>query len=77
MVRSRQGPGWRGWCGKAHPADADRIAAFGLSGEVYVSEDAGVSWRKSTREFGEIRAVICRDLSGGFSEAKPTDTAGK
>ena len=27
-------------------------------GEVHVSEDAGASWRKLAREFGEIRAAV-------------------
>jgi hypothetical protein len=40
-----------------HPADGARIVAFSLFGEVYVSEDAGESWRKIAREFGEIRAA--------------------
>jgi hypothetical protein len=42
----------------AYPADANRIVAFSLFGEVYVSEDAGASWRKIAREFGEIRAAV-------------------
>jgi hypothetical protein len=46
------------WCLATHPADADRIVAFSLFGEVYVSEDAGTSWRKIAREFGEIRAAV-------------------
>jgi photosystem II stability/assembly factor-like uncharacterized protein len=45
------------WGLATHPADADRIVAFSLFGEVYVSEDAGISWRKIGREFGEIRAA--------------------
>lgn len=46
-------------CGLAtHPAAADRIVAFTLFGEVYVTEDAGASWRKIAREFGEIRAAV-------------------
>lgn len=45
------------WGLATHPADADRILAFSLFGEVYVSEDAGDSWGKITREFGEIRAA--------------------
>jgi photosystem II stability/assembly factor-like uncharacterized protein len=45
------------WGLAAHSADADRIVAFSLFGEVYVTEDAGVSWRKIAREFGEIRAA--------------------
>jgi hypothetical protein len=39
-------------------ADPNRIVAFSLFGEVYVSEDAGASWRKIAREFGEIRAAV-------------------
>ena len=45
------------WGLATHPADAARIVAFSLFGEVYVSEDAGESWRKIAREFGEIRAA--------------------
>jgi photosystem II stability/assembly factor-like uncharacterized protein len=46
------------WGIAAHPADANRIVAFGLFGEVYVTVDAGASWRKIAREFGEIRAAV-------------------
>ena len=46
------------WGLATHPADANRIMAFSLFGEVYVSEDAGASWCKIAREFGEIRAAI-------------------
>jgi photosystem II stability/assembly factor-like uncharacterized protein len=46
------------WGLATHPADANRIVAFNLFGEVYVSEDAGASWRKIAREFGEIRAAV-------------------
>ena len=45
------------WGFATHPANADRILAFSLFGEVYVSEDGGESWRKIEREFGEIRAI--------------------
>jgi photosystem II stability/assembly factor-like uncharacterized protein len=45
------------WGLATHPADADRILAFSLFGEVYVTEDGGISWRKIGREFGEIRAA--------------------
>jgi photosystem II stability/assembly factor-like uncharacterized protein len=45
------------WGLATHPADPDRLVAFTLFGEVYVSEDAGESWRKVAREFGEIRAA--------------------
>lgn len=46
------------WGLATHPADAGRIVAFTLFGEVYVTEDAGESWRKIAREFGEIRAAV-------------------
>jgi photosystem II stability/assembly factor-like uncharacterized protein len=45
------------WGLAAHPADPNRIVAYSLFGEVYVTEDAGDSWRKIGREFGEIRAA--------------------
>jgi photosystem II stability/assembly factor-like uncharacterized protein len=45
------------WGLATHPAEPDRIVAFSLFGEVYVTEDAGHSWRKIAREFGEIRAA--------------------
>ncbi len=45
------------WGLATHPADADRILAFSLFGEVFVSEDAGDSWSKIPREFGEIRTA--------------------
>jgi photosystem II stability/assembly factor-like uncharacterized protein len=46
------------WGLATHPADANRILAFSLFGEVYISEDAGEAWRKIAREFGEIRTAI-------------------
>ena len=45
------------WGLATHPADPNRLVAFTLFGEVYVSEDAGESWRKIAREFGEIRTA--------------------
>jgi photosystem II stability/assembly factor-like uncharacterized protein len=45
------------WGLATHAADANRILAFSLFGEVYVSDDAGDSWSKIAREFGEIRAA--------------------
>jgi photosystem II stability/assembly factor-like uncharacterized protein len=45
------------WGFATHAANADRILAFSLFGEVYISEDAGESWRKVAREFGEIRCI--------------------
>jgi hypothetical protein len=46
------------WGLATHPADGNSIVAFSLFGEVYVSEDAGASWCKIAREFGEIRAAV-------------------
>src|SRR5579862_1120372 len=45
------------WGLVTHPAAPDRIIAFSLFGEVYVTENAGASWRKLARDFGEIRAA--------------------
>ena len=46
------------WGLATHPADGNRVVAFSLFGEVYVTENAGASWRKIAREFGEIRAAV-------------------
>jgi photosystem II stability/assembly factor-like uncharacterized protein len=40
-----------------NPANPDVIVANSLHGYVYVSTNAGDTWTKSRREFGEIRAV--------------------
>jgi photosystem II stability/assembly factor-like uncharacterized protein len=40
-----------------NPANPNRILCFSLFGEIYISEDAGDSWQKVKREFGEIRAI--------------------
>jgi len=45
------------WGLATHPADANRIVAFSLFGEVFITEDGGESWTKVPREFGEIRAA--------------------
>jgi photosystem II stability/assembly factor-like uncharacterized protein len=45
------------WGLATHPSDPARVVAFTLFGEVYVTDDAGESWRKIAREFGEIRAA--------------------
>jgi len=46
------------WGLTTHPADANRIVAFTLFGQVYITEDAGASWRKVPRDFGEVRAAV-------------------
>jgi photosystem II stability/assembly factor-like uncharacterized protein len=46
------------WGLATHPAEGNRILAFSLFGELYVSDDAGDHWRKIGREFGEIRTVV-------------------
>ena len=38
-------------------ANPNRILCYSLFGEIYASEDAGDSWQKVKREFGEIRAI--------------------
>ena len=45
------------WGVATHHADPSRIVAWTLFGEVYVTDDAGESWRKIAREFGEIRTA--------------------
>jgi photosystem II stability/assembly factor-like uncharacterized protein len=44
------------WLG-THPANPNVVVANSLHGYVYLSTDAGDSWTKLRREFGEIRAL--------------------
>ena len=45
------------WNFAVHPSDADLVYAASVSGQVYRSFDAGLTWGKLAREFGEIRAL--------------------
>jgi photosystem II stability/assembly factor-like uncharacterized protein len=45
------------WNFAVHAADPSLIYAASVSGEIYRSTDAGQSWIKLAREFGEIRAL--------------------
>ena len=40
-----------------HPADPNRVVATSINGQIYTSGDAGDSWEKLKREFGEVRAI--------------------
>jgi photosystem II stability/assembly factor-like uncharacterized protein len=40
-----------------HPERPDAVAAASLYGQLYLSEDAGRSWSRAARTFGEIRAL--------------------
>jgi photosystem II stability/assembly factor-like uncharacterized protein len=46
------------WGFAVNHADSDRIYAHSVSGELYESIDAGHSWTKLPREFGEIRSLL-------------------
>ena len=41
-----------------HPSNPNRVVANSTNGYVYISEDAGDSWQKLDKEFGEIRALL-------------------
>jgi photosystem II stability/assembly factor-like uncharacterized protein len=45
------------WTFAMHPADADLMLTCSHYGQVFVSDDAGDTWRKVRREFSEIRAL--------------------
>jgi photosystem II stability/assembly factor-like uncharacterized protein len=45
------------WCFARHSSEPATVYAASVSGEVYRSADAGRSWEKLAREFGEIRAL--------------------
>jgi photosystem II stability/assembly factor-like uncharacterized protein len=40
-----------------HPERPDAVAAASLYGQLYLSEDAGRSWTRAGRTFGEVRAL--------------------
>lgn len=46
------------WGFATNRADANRVFAYSISGELYESPDAGLSWSKLPREFGEIRSLL-------------------
>jgi photosystem II stability/assembly factor-like uncharacterized protein len=46
------------WGFATHVSDPDRIFAHSVSGELYESADAGCTWSKLPREFGEIRSLL-------------------
>jgi photosystem II stability/assembly factor-like uncharacterized protein len=45
------------WGFATHPADPQRVYAYSVSGQVFLSRDGGDGWEKLPREFGEIRAL--------------------
>ncbi len=45
------------WNFAVHPSDPDLVYSASVSGQVYRSLDAGLTWGKLAREFGEIRAL--------------------
>jgi hypothetical protein len=45
------------WNFATHAADPELVYAASVSGEVYRSANAGASWEKLGREFGEVRAL--------------------
>jgi photosystem II stability/assembly factor-like uncharacterized protein len=45
------------WGFAVNPADPNLVYSYSVSGQVYRSRDAGASWEKLPREFGEIRAL--------------------
>jgi len=51
------------WNFAVHRADPALIYASSVSGELYRSTDAGASWTKLPREFGEIRALAWTPLA--------------
>ena len=47
------------WTVKIPAAEPDTMFAASRYGYLYRSDDAGESWRKLWREFGEVSAVLC------------------
>ena len=47
------------WDFATHPSDPDFILASTVNGQVYFSDNAGDSWTKYQRDFGEVHALAC------------------
>ena len=45
------------WNLAVHPSDPNIVVCTSHYGQIFISEDAGESWRKAPREFSEIRAL--------------------
>ncbi len=45
------------WAFGSHHANPDRVVTCSHYGELYISEDAGLSWRKLARELTDVRTV--------------------
>jgi photosystem II stability/assembly factor-like uncharacterized protein len=45
------------WNLATHAADPDVLLASSVNGQVFCSSDTGNSWRKFSREFGEVHAL--------------------
>jgi photosystem II stability/assembly factor-like uncharacterized protein len=45
------------WGFAVHPAEPQRIYAYSVSGQIFLSRNGGDGWEKLAREFGEIRAL--------------------
>jgi photosystem II stability/assembly factor-like uncharacterized protein len=52
------------WCFARHPSEPATVYAASVSGELYRSADAGRSWSKLAREFGEIRSLAWTPAAG-------------
>jgi hypothetical protein len=57
--------------------DPDFLLASSVNGEVFSSTDAGDSWSKFAREFGEVHALIwapelALGHSAGIGKSRPT-----
>jgi photosystem II stability/assembly factor-like uncharacterized protein len=52
------------WCIAVHPAQPDLVYTCTNLGLLYRSDDGGQSWTQLKRQFGEIRSMIVRPLTG-------------
>jgi len=50
------------WCVAVHPASPELMFVVTNLGQLFRSADAGRTWTKLKREFGEVRALILRPL---------------
>ena len=46
------------WAFAASQSEPDKVCAYSVSGQLFLTRDAGNSWIKLRREFGEIRSLL-------------------
>ena len=58
------------WAVSLHPSEPKLVFAFTNLGQIFRSEDAGVTWRRLPHEFGELRSFHWRPIPQALTHAE-------